>query len=336
MEPATRFNALLRFGRAAAILTLIPALGGFQAPTSQTPARNANRPVHDPCIIKQGDTYYVFATGHGIPIHTSKDLVRWERAGRVFKEDLPAWAKSEIPGSVNPWAPDIAFVNGRYHLTYSVSTFGKNRSLIGLVTNKTLDPTSPDYAWRDEGKVVESFPTDRYNAIDSNLLPIGKGKLALTFGSFWSGIQYVEAEASTGKPRPGAAVRTISSRPSPTAVEAPFVIERNRYYYLFVSFDVCCKGVQSTYNIRVGRSRKPEGPYLDRDGKPMMEGGGTLVLGTEGRVIGPGHCAVLRERGRDLLVHHFYDGDANGIPTLQVRPLSWDRDGWPKAGAPLQ
>jgi arabinan endo-1,5-alpha-L-arabinosidase len=296
---------------------------------------NAIRFVHDPTIIKQGDTYYVFCTGPGIPIRKSKDLVHWLTAGRVFKENLPAWAKEEIPGSRNPWAPDIACFKGKYWLYYSVSTFGSNRSLIALATNKTLDPTSPDYAWKDEGKVVESLKTDSFNAIDSNVLVTGRVKLALVFGSFWSGIQYVDADANTGKPQSGATLKYIARRPGSTAVEAPFLIRRRGYYYLFLSFDFCCRGIRSTYNIRVGRARSADGPYIDRDGKPLLEGGGTLLLGTQGPVIGPGHCAVLREPHRDLLVYHYYDAESNGVPTLQIRPLTWDNDGWPGVEAPL-
>lgn len=320
----------------ALALTLVVTLSGSacQEPP-RAPGENAIRHVHDPCLIKEGDTYYLFSTGHGIPIRRSKDLDHWETAGRVFTEDLPKWAKEEIPGSVFPWAPDMAHLNGRYHLYYSVSSFGKNRSLIALVTSKTLDPKSPDYGWKDEGKVFESHPTDNFNAIDSNVLQIDGKRLAFTVGSFWSGLKYVEADSNTGRPVPGAPVRPIASRPSPGAIEAPFLIRRGDHYYLFVSFDFCCRGVRSTYNIRVGRSKSPEGPHVDRDGKPLLEGGGTPVLATQGRVIGPGHCAVLREGDRYLLAHHFYDGEAQGVPTLQIRPLTWDGDGWPRAEAPL-
>ncbi|HTE18842.1 MAG TPA: family 43 glycosylhydrolase, partial [Armatimonadota bacterium] len=173
-HPLSRLTACALAGLA---LVLARAGSAVQEPPP-APVENAVRHVHDPCIIRQGDTYYVFSTGHGIPIRRSRDLVRWELAGRVFKEDLPKWAREEIPGSVFPWAPDIAYFNGRYHLYYSVSSFGKNRSLIGLVTNKTLDPASRDYAWKDEGKVFESFARDDYNAIDSNVLQVNKQRLA--------------------------------------------------------------------------------------------------------------------------------------------------------------
>jgi arabinan endo-1,5-alpha-L-arabinosidase len=313
------------------VLSLV-FLAGLRLGASQPlPAvmENAIRHVHDPAIIKEGEYYYIFSTGHGVPIRRSRDLAQWEFLGRVFEEDVPKWAAEEIEGAVFPWAPDIAHFNGKYHLYYAVSTFGRNRSLIGLATNKTLDPASPDYAWKDEGKAFESSSRDNYNAIDANVLTIGENRLVFLFGSFWSGIKLLEADLQTGKPLPGAEVRGVASRPSPGAVEAPFLIERDGYYYLFVSFDTCCRGVDSTYNIRVGRSRTVEGPYRDRDGRSLLEGGGTLVAKTEGRMIGPGHCDVLRDGDRYLLVHHFYDGEARGIPTLQVRPLSWDADGWP-------
>jgi arabinan endo-1,5-alpha-L-arabinosidase len=259
-----------------------------QAAPQQAAVENAVKHVHDPCIIKEGDYYYVFSTGHGVPIRRSHDLVRWELLGRVFETDLPKWAQEEIPGSRMPWAPDIAYLNGKFHLYYSVSTFGKNRSLIGLATNKTLDPKSKDYQWKDEGKVFESFPQNDYNAIDSNVVEAGKNRLIFSFGSFWTGIKMVEADPKTGKPLPDAKVQALARRPSPCALEAPFIIRQGEYYYLFVSFDLCCRGVNSTYNIRVGRAKAAEGPYLDRDGKSLLDAGGTVVLAGEGRVVGPG------------------------------------------------
>ncbi len=325
------------------------------APFPQSGAGNSSAPnntarfVHDPCIIRDGAYYYVFATGPGIPFRRSKDLKQWEVMGRVFAENVPAWAKTELPDSRGIWAPDISFYNGRFHLYYTVSTFGKNHSLIGTASNKTLDPASQEYHWTDEGKVFESTQHDDYNAIDPNILPLSKDKLALTFGSFWSGIKLLYLDAHTGKPFPPAAgnrstdqnantqnsVIALARRPSPDAMEAPFLIKRGKFFYLFVSFDFCCRGVNSTYNIRVGRATNVEGPYADRDGKALLDGGGTLVLASQGNVIGPGHCAIMRDAGTDYLAYHYYDKAANGVPTLQIRPLIWTPDGWPEPGTPL-
>jgi arabinan endo-1,5-alpha-L-arabinosidase len=294
--------------------------------------------VHDPVIAKEGDTYYVFSTGRGLTLHSSKDAKTWTRVGRIFDSAMP-WTRATIPGSTDYyWAPDISYSDGTWRLYYSVSTFGKNRSAIGLATNTTLDPAKPGYAWKDEGSVIESQPTDDYNAIDPNVIQDGKD-LWLAFGSFWSGIKMVRLDPSTGKPAEGRPkVISLATRPRGEplrgAVEAPFMYRHGRFHYLFVSFDFCCRGVNSTYNIRVGRSEKVTGPYVDRDGKPMLDGGGTLLLEGEGRWKGPGHNAVFRNGREEWLVYHAYDAEDNGASKLQIRRLEWDKDGWPRVAAP--
>lgn len=298
------------------------------------------RGIHDPAIIREGDWYYCFSTGYGVPIHRSRDLVNWESVGRVFRLDVPDWARQEIPTSVNIWAPDIAFIDGRYVLTYTVATFGQNRSLIGMASTPTLDPSSREYRWRHDGKVVESFVGDDFNAIDSNLFVQGN-RAVVFYGSYWTGIKMVELDRQTLKPRQGAQRVSVARRETSGGIEAPFVVERNGWYYMFLSFDKCCAGVDSTYNVRVGRSRNLEGPYYDRDNQTMMRGGGTTVLRTDGRMIGPGHNCIFREgdprrpgdQGRWYIGYHFYDRDFDGVQRLQVRELLWDHLGWPRAGA---
>ena len=320
---------------AAAMCSLVSAQNAAPPPVGGQAIRTSTR-AHDPCIIKEGAVYYVFTTGPGVPMQRSRDLIHWEDAGRVFEGNGPEWIRTEMPQSRGMWAPDISFYGGRYHLLYALSSFGSNRSVIGAASNKTLNSASPDYRWVDDGKVIESTRQDNYNAIDANILPIDRQRLALTFGSFWSGIKLVFLDPKTGKPLKGSVPVALAQRPAPDAIEAPFLIRRGRYYYLFVSFDFCCRGVNSTYNTRVGRSERVEGPYVDREGKPMLEAGGTLLLATEGTRIGPGHCAVLRDGERDYLAYHFYDGTRNGLPTLQISPMSWTKDGWPALGKPLE
>ncbi|HOT73407.1 MAG TPA: arabinan endo-1,5-alpha-L-arabinosidase, partial [Anaerohalosphaeraceae bacterium] len=271
--------------------------------------------VHDPAIIKEGDTYYLFCTGGSrrtgyVPIRCSPDLRHWELCGYVF-DKLPEWAPVEIPGTRGVWAPDISYFNGKYHLYYSISTFGKNNSAIGLATNKTLQFDSPDYKWEDQGMVVRSTAgVDDWNAIDANAVIEDENNIWLCWGSFWSGIQMRRLDPATGKLSAEDTTRyTLCSRPrkgtSETppvegAVEAPFIVRRNGWWYLFVSFDLCCRGADSTYNIVVGRSKKVTGPYIDRDGIPMLEGGGTQVIKAETENWkGPGHCAVFREGDQD-------------------------------------
>jgi len=291
------------------------------------------RNVHDPAVIEEAGRFYLFSTRAGISVRCSEDLVRWRLCGDVFGH-LPQWAVEEVPGLRGLWAPDVSYFNGKYHLYYSASTFGSNRSAIGLVTTETLDPSSADYAWRDQGKVIGSTRSDDWNAIDPNVVLDEAGQPWLSFGSFWGGIKLRKLDAATGKlSTQDETLYALASRPrskdEPGAVEAPFIVRREGFYYLFVSFDFCCRGAKSTYHVRVGRSRRVTGPYIDRSGKYLTEGGGTLVLEGGGRWAGPGHCAVLRTKGGDKLVYHAYDTEWRGTPTLRISDLVWDREGWP-------
>lgn len=300
-------------------------------------------PVHDPCIIRADGLYHVFCTGHSgeepglVPWRVSADLLHWELRGAVF-EAIPGWAAEAVPGTRGIWAPDVAWFNGRYHLYYSCSTFGSNRSVIGLATNATLDPGSADFAWEDQGLVTASNRNDEFNAIDPNHVVDRDGGHWLVFGSFWSGIKMLALDPATGKPpHGGRELRSLVSRPvpdgAPGAVEAPFMIERAGYYYLFVSFDYCCRGVDSSYYIVVGRAKQPGGPFVGRDGRAMMDGYGTLLLDGNRRFRGPGHNAVLQDRDEDYLVYHAYDAEKDGLATLRISPIDWTDDGWPTASS---
>jgi arabinan endo-1,5-alpha-L-arabinosidase len=288
--------------------------------------------VHDPVLIKEEDTYHLFCTGPGLPVRTSKDLITWELAfpPSVFNK-TPAWVAETVPNQYDFWAPDISFYNGKYHLYYSVSTFGKNTSVIGLATNKTLNPKSDDFEWVDEGLVIASQSSNNYNCIDPNLVIDTDGQPWLTFGSFWSGIKMHRLDLATGKLSTedtelyALATRYINHG----AVEAPFMIYRNGYYYLFVSFDFCCRNINSTYHVRVGRSETITGPFVDHEGVPLLEGGGTQVTFETERFKGPGHNAILEENGTDYIVYHSYDADNGGTPQLRIAPLAWNEEGWP-------
>jgi len=298
--------------------------------------------VHDPVIMKEGVTYYVFSTGGRqnegvIPIRTSSDLHHWTIAGYVL-DKLPEWAITEIPNARGAWAPDISFFNGTFHLYYAVSSFGSRNSAIGLATNLTLDLKSPKYRWVDQGLVLRSHEdTDDWNAIDPNLVIEDQRHVWLNWGSFWGGIKMRRIDAASGKlSSEDTTMYELASRPRTPpiggSIEAPFIVRHGDYWYLFVSFDRCCRGAQSTYNVVAGRASKITGPYTDRRGKPMTEGGGTLVIeATTPTWRGPGHEAVLQEAGGDYLVFHAYDG-TSGKPSLQISTMVWE-DGWPKVGA---
>ncbi|HEY3705278.1 MAG TPA: arabinan endo-1,5-alpha-L-arabinosidase [Terracidiphilus sp.] len=337
----------------ARLLTLFTflALPWVYAPAQDPAALSLSGDVagtHDPSIAREGNRYYVFATG-GAPgggqfaVRCSDNLTDWKRCGSVF-DKVPDWIHQQSPKTRDLWAPDISFFKGKFHLYYAFSSFGSNVSGIALATNDTLDPSSPKYHWIDEGLVLQSTATDDFNAIDPNVVLDGKGVPWLSLGSFWSGIKMRRLDAATGKLSP-ADTRTYSlasrqppEHPEPAppglpanwqAIEAPFIVHHGDYYYLFVSFDLCCRGIHSTYRTMVGRSRHVTGPYIDADRKPMMQGGGTPLLTANQRWLGPGGESVLQRPGGDIIVFHAYDA-ATGRPSLQISTLAW-KDGWPHA-----
>jgi arabinan endo-1,5-alpha-L-arabinosidase len=284
--------------------------------------------VHDPAIIAAHGQYFLYSTGGGIQWRRSSGLTEWAYGGDVLDRVL-SWAQDIAEGDL--WAPDVAFFNDRYHLYYSASTFGSGRSAIGVATTPVLSPDSASHEWTDHGKVIESFNADPYNAIDPNILVDEQDRVWMAFGS-WNetGIRMRRIDPSTGKPSAAdSTFYSLANRPDAdeNAIEAPYIIHRDGYY-LFVSFGHCCQGVDSDYNIRVDRSDSVTGPYVDKDGTPMTEGGGTLVIESTPNWKGTGHNSVLQEDGSTYLVYHAYSVQDDGTPYLRLSPLQWT-DGWP-------
>ncbi len=341
----TRYTLFLAL---ALLVVLAPRVAQAQQPEALTLTGDFWG-THDPSIMKDGSTWYVFATGKArdggqFQIRCSPDLHAWTLCGHVF-DQIPDWIRKESPGTQELWAPDISYENGEYRLYYAYSLFGKNASGIALATNKTMDRQSPDYRWQDHGLVLKSAESDDFNAIDPNFIRDAKGHAWLAFGSFWSGIKMRRLDDRTGllsaadtKPYSLATRRRpVNAPPAPPglppdweAVEAPFIVHHGGYYYLFVSWDLCCRGVRSTYHTVVGRSKQVTGPYVDRDGVPMTQGGGTELLVANQRWLGPGgESAYMQPHGPDILVFHAYDAHT-GHPAMQISTLSWDGD-WPHA-----
>lgn len=285
--------------------------------------------VHDPVMTKEGDTFYVFSTGPGITYYQSTDLENWTLTGRVFP-DQPSWAQRIAPGfNGHLWAPDIYHKNGKFYLYYSVSAFGKNTSAIGVTVNTTLDPNSPDYRWVDYGIVVQSVPNrDHWNAIDPAIIEDDDGDTWMSFGSFWQGLKLVKLDDSLVRLAEPQQWHAIANRSGVGAVEAPYIFKKNDYYYLFVSFDFCCKGLDSTYNVRVGRSKSVTGPYMDKDGKSLMQGGGSLVLKGNKDWVALGHNSAYTFDGKDYFVVHAYESADKGKQKLRILPMNW-LNGWP-------
>ncbi|MBP2336493.1 arabinan endo-1,5-alpha-L-arabinosidase [Saccharothrix coeruleofusca] len=318
--------------RSAGVLPAVAALvATATGPGAPAEARAAAYPgpgyvtgdiwVHDPTVVKRPNGGYLVAhTGDGIALKTSADRTAFRDAGSAFPGGAP-WTTAYTGGSRNLWAPDLAYHDGRYWLYYSASTFGSNRSAIFLATS----PSGDSGTWTDHGLVIESRTSDDFNAIDPNLVVDDQGRWWLSFGSFWSGVKLVALDPSTGK-RSDSAIRSIAGRGG-GAVEAPVIVKRGSYYYLYVSFDLCCRGAASTYRVMVGRSTAVTGPYLDRDGTALTSGGGTEVLAGHGDVHGPGHQAVFTDTDSDVLAYHYYAD--NGASLLGVNLLAYDSAGWP-------
>lgn len=339
-----------------ATLALLTALFSACAqPSGRMPKfRPAEPPAHDPVAIQCDGTWYLFCTGFGVHMFTSQDQVNWKFAGQVF-DTPPQWAKETVPGyRGHTWAPDVFYRDGLYYLYYSCSSFGKNDSAIGVATNKTLNPESPDYKWEDHGCVVRSVAgRDDWNAIDPNLFVDEDGKGWMSFGSFWGGLKLVQLDSTLTRVAEPQVWYPLCTRPEGTAedtsetdtaikadsrgkafdpgngaVEAPFIVKRDGYYYLFASYDLCCRGPKSTYKVVVGRSKKVTGPYMDKEGVSLLEGGGTVVVSGNEQYPGVGHCAVVASPEGDKLFFHGYDKKIKYNAHLLIRPIQW-QDGWP-------
>ena len=330
------FMHFVRIALTASLATLAFAADADRTglPLNQTASRGIV--TRDPStIVKSGNDYWVFYTGRGIPSYHSKDLLKWEPGPPVF-QSAPEWIAAAVPANRNMsyWAPDIIHLGNRYLLYYSVSSFGKITSAIGLATTPTLDPADPAYHWTDHGPVVQSHEGQSheggdFNTIDPSVFHDDDGTLWLAFGSYWSGIKLVQLDPKTGmRSNPEAPLIALAYNRS---IEASCLYKHDGYYYLFVNWGSCCKGVDSTYNIRVGRSRKVTGPYLDQDGVDMLHNGGTLFLGNRPPLFGPGHAAFLRDGDKTWFTSDF-EGDTRmgGKATLAIMPLHW-KSGWPEA-----
>jgi arabinan endo-1,5-alpha-L-arabinosidase len=296
---------------------------------SDPPMLHGELSVHDPSsIVNCAGGFWLFSTGMGLRSLHSKDLTSWEAGPRVFANP-PNWTTNIVPRNKGYfWAPDIIHIHNQYFLYYSVSTWGSQTSVIGLATSPTLDPAAANFVWTDRGPVIQSNGNESFNAIDPSVLLDDQDRLWLAFGSYWSGLKLVELDPQSGLRSPGRS--TVFSLAWHESIEAACLYRHDGYYYLFANWGQCCRGVRSTYNIRVGRSKAVTGPYLDREGIDMLLGGGTLFLASEGKQIGPGHAAFLKHGGKEWLSYHYYDASKGGASALAVRRLKWSTGGWPE------
>ena len=203
----------------------------------------------------------------------------------------------------------------------------------------------------DLGIVVQSRgeQLDTARAMDPSILEL-KENLYLVFGSHAGGIYLTELNPETMKLKEMSQststlkhkerffhlAQHLDSNKEESEIEAPFIYRKGNFFYLFVNWGKCCSGVDSTYNIRVGRSRSIKGPFLDKSGKSMNSGGGSLFLQSRGNYIGPGHAGIVKTNNYgEVFTFHYYDAEDNGISKLAARELMWTETGWPELGQHL-
>lgn len=279
---------------------------------------------NDPSALFDGNKLWIVSGGAGVEVRTTTDLANVQEATRIFAE-APSWVGDAVPDAQGIWSPELAYFGGIYHLYYAVSTLGSSRSCIGHATTDRLDIASE---WLDSGPVVCTAASDDFNAIDPNVLQTPDGKIWLAFGSFSSGIKLVQLDA--------AGARTISeplsvaARPDDGgALQAAALAQHGDFYYLFVSF-----GAGMSHRLMVGRANAVQGPYIDRTGRALLEGGGAPLLEPSSRFVGAGSNDVFPIGERSYNVFHAYDEADAGRAKLRLASLTWDTEGWPISGGP--
>lgn len=272
--------------------------------------------IHDPStIVKCDGKYYTFGTG----------------GGGLISEDGWVWNRgAERPGG--GLAPDAIKIGDRYYISYASKGGGLGGGHAGAINTmwtKSLDPKSPDFGFNDNSVVATTDGVEDCDAIDpAFLLDPTDGRLWLTYGTYFGFIRIVELDPNTGK-------RIAGNEPVNIAIdcEATAMMYRDGWYYLLATHGTCCDGSNSTYNIRVGRSKKISGPYLDNIGRDMLMGGGKLFLSARENLIGAGHFGLLDlgDGVEKFSCHYESDLNQGGRSVLSIQPLMW-RDGWPIAG----
>jgi arabinan endo-1,5-alpha-L-arabinosidase len=271
--------------------------------------------THDPGITKEsiwwiGET----STAGGIAIKYSGDGKAWTQGTPIFGGGLSWWGAYN-GNTKSTWAPDISRFNNKTNVFYAVSTFGSTKSAIGLAQATSMAAGD----WVDKGIVVSSVAGASVNAIDPSFVTSASGTPFLTYGSWGNGIYITQLDSSTLKPT-GNAYRIATAS---GGLEGGNIVRSGSYYYLFASKGLCCKGADSTYYIVYGRSTSITGPYLDKNGVDMKNGGGTVFEGSDSNYAGSGGQSVAN----GVIARHRY-ARSNGASILFISDISF-ASGWP-------
>ena len=318
------------------------ALGAAATFAADWYAKDNLQPGHDPSMVRFEDGYALMSTNNNLQLWTSEDAYTW-RDHKSTVSAIPQWAYTYAPGTEGIWAPDVFYMNGEYRVYYCVSVFGKRSSAIGYQSTKSIMPGSSGYGWIDHGHVFHTTTSDKYNAIDADVVRDTEGNYWMAFGSFGLGIQLIKLDATTGyQASDDKTVYNIARRTSSAsggAEEGPSLIEHNGQYFLFTAWDKCCQQganiEQTTYKTAYGRADKVTGPYKDRAGYTMANGGGTILLERYGRYVGPGGGEAFQDLNRVRFVHHYYDLNGDKYNHIHIRDVVFTEDNWAEMGQPF-
>jgi len=303
-----------------AVLTVVGVFPASQSAQASVWALSGDLNAHDPCIFKEGGTWWVARTwAAGIGMEWSSDGHAWNTGGPIFSGGLSWWGQYN-GNSTWTWAPSLGDYNGIALCYYAVSTFGSQHSAIGLATASTIGTV----IWGDQGPSITSSSSNNYNAIDPCFTTDSSGAPWLSFGSWSTGIYLTKLSTSTYKPTGSWYHIAYNS----SGIENSQIVYQGGYYYLFASVGTCCNGASSTYHIVYGRSTSITGPYLDLSGTNMLNGGGTTLDSGGSRFIAPGGESVYNDGNGWVCARHELDSQNGYATVLFINDLYWV-NGWP-------
>ena len=311
-------NLFLSFSFALAVMATACA----QSEQSQYNNPVIDESLPDPSIIKADDGYYyLYATENirNVPIYRSADLINWRMVGTAFNDQT----RPQMVPRGGIWAPDINYINGKYVMYYSKSTWGGEWECgIGVATADR--PAGP---FTDVGKLFISSEIEVQNSIDPFYIEEEDGSKYLFWGSF-RGIYGIQLSDDGLSIKPGAEKVQIAG----TLTEGTYIYKHDGFYYLFGSAGTCCEGLNSTYRVVVARSTNLLGPYVNKSGRPALENNFMLVMQKSNKVVGPGHNSeiIQDDAGQYWMLYHGFDAaDPDGGRKVYLDQILWDKDGWP-------
>lgn len=306
-------------------------------------AKDVRQQGHDPTMMRTEDGYILMSTNNDLSMWTSEDMVKWTSKGKALSNSSgwDKWLHQAVGGKHDGiWAPDIFQMDDQYGIFYCGSVFGKRTSAIGLATNSGMSFSNPSAGWTDKGEIVRTTNSNNYNAIDADVVKTKEGDYWMTFGS-WNagGIRLVKLDSKTGKQASDDKTNYMIATRNGSGIEGPSLIEHGGQYFLFTAWDVCCKQgneiEQTTYKTAMGRADKVNGTYVDRSGKELNKGGGTILMERYSRYVGPGGGEAFKDLNRIRFVHHYYDLTGDKYNHIHIRDVVFTDDNWPEMGQPF-